>query len=434
MRYVGWMPVALICHTPALAAPPTVGDRRPSIVRVEKTDTGYRLLRNSAPYVIKGAGGRNNLDALVEAGGNSIRTWHTHNLGRTLDEAYERGLSVTVGMWLGHERHGFDYSNPQDVARDRDRALQAVVEYKDHPAVLMWGIGNEMEGDGDNPLIWKAVDDIAKRIKDIDPNHPTMTVVAGTGHDKVRELIEHCPHIDVIGVNAYGDLSRIPGELKQQGLDRPYVITEFGPYGWWQVGKTPWGAELEPTSTQKAETYLESYKVAVAGEPRCLGAYAFLWGDKQEHTRTWFGMFLPSGERTAAVDVMSREWTGQWPANRCPRISALTVEMSGESATTTQPAAHVYPTGAKIHCSVQADDPDGDKLVYRWELRSESTDRRSGGDREQAPPDHPDAIVNVEGHNITLRAPQTAGPYRVFVYVVDGHNNAATANVPILVK
>jgi hypothetical protein len=51
-------------------------------------------------------------------------------------------------------------------------------------------------------------------------------------------------------------------ELKRQGLDRPYVITEFGPFGWWQVEKTPWGAELEPTSTAKAITYRQSYAAA----------------------------------------------------------------------------------------------------------------------------------------------------------------------------
>jgi hypothetical protein len=340
-----------------------------------------------------------------------------------------------VGLWLGHERHGFDYSDPDHVARATDAARRAVLAYKDHPAVLMWGVGNEMEGNGRNPEVWKTVNDIARMIKEIDPHHPTMTVIAGAGRDKIRSLNQYCPDVDVVGINAYGDLSSIPRALREQGLTRPYVITEFGPFGWWQVDKTSWGAELEPTSAQKAETYLAGYRAAVAAEPQlCVGSYAFLWGHKQEHTRTWFGMFLPSGERTAAVDAMSFAWTGEWPSNRCPEIRSLTVDETSDPQPTSAPGEHVYPPGTQLQCRVDAIDPDGDDVRVTWELRSESSDRRSGGDREEAPPAHPEAIVSAADAHLLLKLPQTANAYRVFVYVLDGHGNAATANVPILVK
>jgi hypothetical protein len=406
-----------------------------SAVRVVCKDGVYQILRNGEPYFIKGAGGRDRLEELVKAGGNSIRTWHARDLSDLLNRAAEAGLTVTVGLWLPHERHQFDYSDDAAVDNVVNRALETVKTYRDHPAVLMWGIGNEVEGDGSNPKVWQTVNDIARKIKVLDPNHPTMTVVAGTSHGKIRRFVTQCPDVDVLGVNAYGDLGRLPEKLKRQGLNRPYVVTEFGPFGWWQVDKTPWGAELEPTSTQKAETYLAGYRAAVLGEPDlCLGAYAFLWGDKQEHTRTWFGMFLPEGQRTGSVDVMTLMWTGDWPSNRSPVLRSLAVRGAAGETATQQPSQHVYPPRAKLECRVEAHDPDGDSLTVRWELRSESTDKKTGGDREEPPPAHPEAVIASDGVTAVIETPEQAGAYRVFVYVLDDKGNAATANVPILVK
>jgi hypothetical protein len=426
---------AVLLANRAVAEPTPTGVDGPATVTIAKTETGFRLIRNGEPYFIKGVGGRARLEDLVAAGGNSLRTWTPKDAGPTLDQAHRLGLTVTVGIWLGHERHGFDYSNPADVSRATENARRTVLALKDHPAVLMWGIGNEMEGDGRNPKVWKTINDIARMIKEIDPHHPTMTVIAGVGPDKIRSLNLYCPDVDVVGINAYGDLSSIPRALREQGWTRPYVITEFGPFGWWQVDKTSWGAEVEPTSTQKAGTYLASYQAAVAAETQlCVGSYAFLWGHKQEHTRTWFGMFLPSGERTAAVDAMTFAWTGEWPPNRCPEIRSLTVDGVSDPQPASASGEHVYPPGTQLKCRVDATDPDGDDVRVTWELRSESTDRRSGGDSEEAPPAHPEAVVSADDARLLLQLPQAADEYRVFVYVLDGHGNAATANVPILVK
>ena len=407
----------------------------PIRVEIRKTPEGFGLFRGGEPYFVKGAGGSKYLDRLVAAGGNSIRTWHAGQLKLTLDDAKEHGLTVAAGLWLGHERHGFKYSDAQAVTKQKEEVRQAVLANQSHPALLLWGIGNEMEGDGHDPQIWQAVNDIAKMIKEIDPYHPTMTVIAGTGEDKIRQLRQFCPDIDVIGINMYGDLSGLPAALKKQELDRPYILTEFGPTGWWQVAKTPWGEEIEPTSTEKAKTYLDSYRAAVASQRRsCLGSYAFMWGSKQEHTRTWFGMFLPSGEPTGVVDAMQFAWTGSWPANRCPEIAKLDAGISGGPPPAPAGATQVYPPRTELACRADARDPEGGVLKVVWELRSASSDKRSGGDREEEPPAHPDAIVRADGLTATIRTPPAAGPYRVFVYVFDEKGNAATANLPILVK
>ena len=86
---------------------------------------------------------------------------------------------------LGHERHGFDYNNADQVAKQIEEATKAIKQFKDHPAVLAWGIGNEMEGyeQGDNAAIWLCIQRIAKIAKELDPHHPPMTVIAEVGGD-----------------------------------------------------------------------------------------------------------------------------------------------------------------------------------------------------------------------------------------------------------
>ena len=46
---------------------------------------------------------------LHSIGGNSIRTWSTENAQEILkDEAHGKyGISVCLGLWVGHGRHGF---------------------------------------------------------------------------------------------------------------------------------------------------------------------------------------------------------------------------------------------------------------------------------------------------------------------------------------
>ena len=100
-----------------------------------------------------------------------------------------------------------------------------VLKYKDHPALLMWGVGNEMEGfdDGNNPAIWKAVNDIAAMIKELDPNHPTMTTTAFVHGERIEFLHNRSPAIDIHGVNAYGGAQAVPQFLKDGGATKPFV-------------------------------------------------------------------------------------------------------------------------------------------------------------------------------------------------------------------
>ena len=156
-------------------------------VRVSFEENQWQLYRDGSPYQIKGAGGNGPLELLAKYGGNSTRTWGVgpNTLAR-LNEAHANGISVTLGVWLEYESRGYDYQNYEQVNEQIEKVMEAVRKYKHHPALLMWGVGNEMEGygSGDNPAIWHHVDHLCRLIKAEDPNHPTMTVIAEIGGNK----------------------------------------------------------------------------------------------------------------------------------------------------------------------------------------------------------------------------------------------------------
>ena len=405
----------------------TSGVRAEAIpVELKQKGDGWQLLRAGEPYFIRGVGGDASLKDAAAAGANSVRTWSTDGAGEILDRAHALGLTVTVGIWLGHERHGFDYGDAAQVEAQLQSAREAVLRHRDHPALLAWGVGNEMEGfeDGDNPLIWKAVNEVAAMIKELDPNHPTITATAFVHGGRIEFLHRQSPAIDIHGVNAYGGAQVVPEQLRAGGATKPFILTEFGPVGPWEMPKTEWGAPYEQSSTEKAAFYRQSYEKGISSAPGlALGSYAFLWGHKMEGTATWFGMYLEDGSQTAAVDVMTELWSGNPPDNLAPTVERLTVD----GPTQVDP-------GQKLRVTTAAADPEGGEVRVRWALRAESDDFATGGDFRPSLPDIEGAILAGDAGGAMVRMPDEPGPYRVFFYAYDVGGKAATANLPLLVK
>lgn len=395
-------------------------------VRVElvQAESGWELHRDGEPYTVRGAGGDQYLELLAASGGNSIRTWGVGDDTRALlDEAHANGLTVTLGIWIGHERHGFSYNDFDQVAAQFDAVRDAVLAYKDHPALLMWGIGNEMEGyeEGSNPAIWSHIEACAALVKRLDPHHPTMSVIAEIGGRKVEAIHRLCPSIDIVGINSYGGAMSIPRRYAAAGATKPYIVTEFGPPGAWEVGLNSFGAPNELTSTAKAGMYRDVYNTLHADTGRCLGSYAFLWGAKVEATTTWFGMFLADGSRLGAVDAMTLAWSGESPDNLCPVIESFELDGAYEKA-----------PGARISVELAAADPEGEPLEVQWLLMRDSTTYMTGGDFVEAPPTYPGSIVSSGGDGCTLTLPDDEyGVFRVYVVVKDPAGNAAIANLPL---
>jgi hypothetical protein len=179
----------------------------------------------------------------------------------------------------------------------------------------------------------------------------------------------------------------------------------------------------------KAAKYKERYEQAIAGDSvLCLGSYVFLWRQHQERTHTWFGMFDAAGLETEAVDVMHNAWKGRWPQNRTPTLDSVKLENK-----TAYENSHLQ-KGQGYNAQVWATDPDGDNLTYKWEILAEGTNFPYGGNGEQRPPAVSGLITESNKSTISFGSPETAGAYRLFVYVYDGNGHWATANIPFYVK
>ncbi|WDS37910.1 glycoside hydrolase family 2 TIM barrel-domain containing protein [Pseudoxanthomonas sp.] len=430
----GWL-LCMPMLAMAQAAPGVpAGEDGPAVVRVVHADGRYQLQVDGKPFYVKGGGmSGNDQQALVARGGNSFRTWHSgenhKDVIAMLDQARRNGLMVAMGIEVARERHGFDYNDAQAVAEQLQRIRREVLDYKDHPAVLMWVVGNELNLEATNPAVWTAVGQLADMIHRIDPNHPVMTTLAGFDKPLIDAIKARAPSLDLIGVQLYGDISALPEKLRTSGWTGPYIVTEWGPTGHWESPLTAWGAPIEDTSTRKAQLLTERYQRYIASDTRQgLGSYVFLWGNKQERTPTWYGLFLPTGESTPSVDAMQLLWTGKPADNRAPSIAVPSID--GQFA---QASVTLLP-GSTHQAQAMAEDPEGDPLQYRWSMRAESAARTTGGDPEDVP-----ALVDVpisKTANGAMRfvAPGNPGAYRLFVEVRDGRGHAAYANFPFRVQ
>jgi hypothetical protein len=418
----------------AISAPATSAPlMSPVKVSIEKTADGYQLLRAGKPYVVKGAGlDVARMESLAAYGGNSFRTWFVDTEIKKglamLDKAHSLGLTVSLCLNIDRERLGFDYSDPEQVQGQYMHARQAVLAYKDHPALFSWVIGNELNLGLKNPRVYDAVNDLSKMIHALDPNHPTTTTVAGFDPILATLVSSRAADIDFLSIQLYGALLKLPQYIKEADYRLPYFVTEWGAIGHWEVGKTPWGAPIEPNSSEKAKNYRDSYARVIAASPhQLIGNYVFLWGQKQERTPTWYGMFTETGEATEAIDVLAHAWNPDNTLNQSPRVTRLTLDdrAAGDDI-------YLQP-GQTYLAQFDVVDPEGQALSYAWSIKPESSANQEGGDFEHVIADLPGLLLTPAAASMTVKAPSKPGAYRLFTYAYDGRGSAAHGNIPFYV-
>ena len=170
-----------------------------------------QILVNNMPYLIKGicyhpvpkgSSHRSfqtlsqDLAIMQEAGINTIRVYAPIKEKRVLDDIHKAGIKLIIGF-------GYDQKGVFDIKSGT--CIDYVNRYKNHPAILMWELGNEynyhpewFEGDLNN--WYYAMNNTANLIHLNDSNHPVSTAHGDLPNTLALSL---STNIDVWGMNVY---------------------------------------------------------------------------------------------------------------------------------------------------------------------------------------------------------------------------------------
>ncbi len=417
------------------------------IVQLVKSGKSYLLLRNKKPYNINGAAVYDctKLKQLKECGANSVRIYDTKNAKQILDSAYKLGLTVILGLKLGYAYKDLDYGSNEQVAAQLQTVKEEVLKYKDHPALLMWCIGNELSLFLDIDItavfkhirVWMAVNDIANMIHQVDPNHLTTTALQ-QGRNAMLFVSIYCNGIDVVSVNAFDPFGDIKKRINYYLYNKPYMITEFGAKAYWLMPKTEWFAFTEQSSRKKAQYIEEQYYNIKADSAICLGSYVFFWGYRYEYTPTLFSLFTDHGEPTECIDVIQKMWSGYFPLTRAPSIHSLKIHNKND-------VENIYLERKKLYQATLVFDTASFKsLELRWEVRKDDIEYLDASYDSKIPKVVASDSISLSGiiTKITIANSgdksgqlefdfitcKERGPYRLYIYLRNGYDKVATIN------
>lgn len=400
---------------------------------IKNEEGHYYLYINGVKTYILGVGSGYKLDIAAGFGANGYRTWggDVSAVKKEIALAKANGMYLMQGINITKNAESYQSDTYKNEMRQKVKELAET--FKDDSTLFAWGIGNEIEITGaNNKAVWTFVDELAILIKSIDKRHLVSTVISH--NEKALNFIgQYTTSLDFVGINSYGAISQVATMFENSKYKGPYMITEWGPTGYWETSKTTWEAPIEQNSEEKRIVYEEKYKNYILNSKKCLGSFVFIWGKKQERTPTWFSMFVEEnvpglplkGEMTPTVEAMQRVWTGSEPAKTAPIVKKFT--LNGKTAAENVTVNATTSFMAKI----EAVDKEEVKLTYVYEILKEATVLGVGGSYEPRP-DRVGNVVSTDENQFTFTLPE-AGNYRIFVYIIDNKGFVGTANIPFQV-
>ncbi|MFJ1890551.1 discoidin domain-containing protein [Streptomyces sp. NPDC088170] len=397
-------------------------------VRVSGTQGNWQLTVDDRPYTVKGltwgpsiADAPKYLPDVKSMGVNTIRTWGTDGSTEPLlDSAAAQGIRVINGFWLqpgGGPGSGGCVDYVTDTTYKNSMLTEFarwVEEYKNHPATLMWNVGNESvlglqncysgtELENQRNAYTGFVNDVARKIHGIDPDHPVTSTDAWTGAWPYYK--RNAPDLDLYSMNSYGSLCKVRQDWIDGDYNKPYIITETGPAGEWEVPDDANGVPDEPTDVQKAEGYTKAWNCITGHQGVALGATMFHYGTEHDFGGVWFNL-LPDGLRRLSYYAVKKAYTGSISGdNTPPVISGMTVSSAGAT-----------PAGGEFTVRADVRDPDGDRVTPKIYLSG----NYANGDKRLV-----EANWRATGDGtFAVTAPEKLGVWKVYVQAEDGHGNA----------
>ncbi|WP_031024015.1 discoidin domain-containing protein [Streptomyces sp. NRRL S-1314] len=404
-------------------APPATG-----AVEVTGSQGNWQLTVGGQPYTVKGltwgpaiADAPTYLPDVKSMGVNTIRTWGTDGGTKPLlDSAAANGLKVVNGFWLqpgggpgsgGCVNYVTDTTNKNTMLTEFTKWVEA---YRNHPATLMWNVGNESvlglqncysgaELEAQRNAYTGFVNDVAKKIHSIDPGHPVTSTDAWTGAWPYYQ--RNAPDLDLYSMNSYGDICGVREDWEQGGYTKPYLITEGGPAGEWEVPDDANGVPDEPTDVQKAEGYTKAWNCVTGHRGVALGATLFHYGTEHDFGGIWFNL-RPDGLKRLSYYAVKRAYTGTaGNDNTPPVVSALAVSPASSA-----------PAGGEFTVRADVRDPDGDPITYKIFLSG----NYANGDKRLI-----EASWRSTGNGtFAVRVPEKLGVWKVYLQAEDGRGNA----------
>jgi hypothetical protein len=364
-------------------------------------------------------------------GANTIRRYEPGIYDRNiLTVAEEQGLYVMYGFWFDP---AIDYYTDQQAVKEyEEKVLDYVQTYKDRKSIIAWNIGNESWGlmkkfyakpylSLNRRAYLNFLEHLARKIHAIDPDRP---VFASEEHEyyqlpsTVYEMSAHTPSVDVIGINSYYEPSVKNLQSIYSSIDttRPYVVTEFGPKGYWNEEFTDMRNDtllVEVSSVAKAKWYERQWNEYI--EPKKgynLGGFAFSWRDRYEGTATWFGITDYKGRLKPAYYYLQKAWQGN--------------SMGGDLFADLIIVGSWYPAkeGETVWVSSGITNNYNGKLNYEWEVYEQNTWK-------------PVSIIQsaIDGDRfVAFKVPEKNHQYRIYVHATDSLGNVVTASRPLLIE
>ncbi len=406
--------------------------KKGSIVEISGAQDDWTLIVNGNPFYIKGVGcglaigkkNENYLKLAKELGANSLRTWGTdQGTKEYLDKALEYGLMVDAGIWLNWASpiEGFSYIGDTEYKRLKwKEVIDYVKEYKGHPAILMWNVGNEAllftKSEEEKIALCQFLEKLIQEIHKIDPNHPV--IYTATSFMSFKYIKEHVPTLDIIGANCYGSIRSIHATWQHLKFDIPYVITEFGPFLPLDRPKDVNGKSIELDDYKKSSIYRNLLHQMKSLRKSNLGGFVFHLGETTQESMTWWNINQGEFKRQPYWEIF-KEYNGIPAPYSAPKLKNIILNKvnnieSGETIT------------VKLIL-----DRDINRNDYTYEyLLSTSVEN----ELKYYVNEYVDIKVIGNGPQVQVKLPQKKGIYRLYCFVKDKKGNLSSINKSLKIE